>query len=236
MAERRMFAKTIVLSDAFLDMPMSARCLYFTLSMLADDDGFVNSPKSIIRQCGVSDDDMKILIAKKYILCFEDGVIVIKHWRINNYLQSDRLKPTTYFEHRAELTLDKKGAYVKSDSDNVYTEGDPVYTQDIIEYSKVNEDRVDYINTATHISSQNNNIISIKGVYGSQHNVKLTDDEYKKLCDKVKDPEKLIEDMSVGIAVHGYKYKNHYLALLKWAERDGRKKEKDEGKASDIFG
>ena len=107
MAERRMFAKTIVLSDAFLDLPMSARCLYFTLGMLADDDGFVNSPKSIMRQCGASDDDMKVLLAKKFILAFESGVIVIKHWRINNYLRSDRYTETKYIDEKSQLTVDE---------------------------------------------------------------------------------------------------------------------------------
>ena len=111
MAERRMFAKTIVLSDAFLDMPMSARCLYFTLGMLADDDGFVNQPRSIMRQCGASDDDMKVLIAKKFVLVFESGVIVIKHWRINNYLRNDRYKETVYEEEMQSLEIDKNGSY-----------------------------------------------------------------------------------------------------------------------------
>jgi len=115
MAERRMFAKTIVLSDAFLDMPMSARCLYFTLGMLADDDGFVNSPKSIMRQCGASNDDMNLLIAKKFVLVFDDGVIVIKHWRINNYLRSDRHVDTKYTEHKDSLSVDDNGAYTVGD-------------------------------------------------------------------------------------------------------------------------
>lgn len=114
MAERRMFAKSIVLSDAFLDMPLSARCLYFTLGMLADDDGFIGNPKSIMRQCGASQDDMIILLQKRYILSFESGVIVIKHWRLNNYLKSDRYKGTTYVEEKAELTLDEKGAYTEA--------------------------------------------------------------------------------------------------------------------------
>ena len=113
MAERRMFAKTIVLSDAFLDMPMSARCLYFTLGMLADDDGFVNAPRSIMRQCGASDDDMKLLIAKKFALVFDSGVIVIKHWRINNYLRNDRYTETKYGEEKASLSLDENGAYTQ---------------------------------------------------------------------------------------------------------------------------
>ena len=106
-----MFAKTIVLSDAFLDMPLSARCLYFTLGMFADDDGFVNSPKGIMRQCGASEDDLKVLISKKFLLVFESGVIVIKHWRINNYLRNDRYQATKYLEERNELSIDEKGAY-----------------------------------------------------------------------------------------------------------------------------
>ena len=113
MAERRTFAKTIVLSDAFLDMPMSARCLYFTLGMLADDDGFVNSPKSIMRQVGASIDDMNILLARKFILAFESGVIVIKHWRIHNYIQKDRYKGSKYIEEKSTLAVDENGAYTE---------------------------------------------------------------------------------------------------------------------------
>ena len=114
MAERRMFAKTIVTSDAFLDMPMSARCLYFTLGMFADDDGFVNNPKSILRQIGASDDDMRVLLGKKFVLSFESGVIVIKHWRINNYLRNDRYHATTYKDEMKQLTIDENGAYSES--------------------------------------------------------------------------------------------------------------------------
>ena len=113
MAERRMFAKSIVLSDAFLDMPLSARCLYFTLGMFADDDGFVGSPKGVMRQCGASQDDMAVLIQKRFVLTFESGVIVIKHWKINNYLQKDRHKDTTYLEELATLDIDDKGAYTE---------------------------------------------------------------------------------------------------------------------------
>lgn len=115
MAERRMFAKSIVLSDAFLDMPMSARCLYFTLNMFADDDGFVGSPKGIMRQCGASEDDIKLLIAKKFVLAFESGVIVIKHWRINNYLQNDRKKDTTYLDEVSQITIKKDRSYTWSE-------------------------------------------------------------------------------------------------------------------------
>jgi len=141
-----MFAKTIVLSDAFLDMPLSARCLYFTLGMLADDDGFVNAPRSVMRQCGASDDDMKLLIAKKFVLIFESGVIVIKHWRINNYLQKDRIQPTKYIEEKAQLSIDEKGGYTRTES--MYT--DTVYTQDSI--GKDSEDKVSIEEDSNNIS------------------------------------------------------------------------------------
>lgn len=121
MAEKRMFAKSIVLTDAFLDMPMSARCLYFTLSMVADDDGFVSSPKSVMRQCGATTDDMGVLISKRFVLAFDSGVIVIKHWRINNYLQKDRYTPTNYQEEMSMLMLDSNHAYTEREK--------PMYTE-----------------------------------------------------------------------------------------------------------
>ena len=144
MAERRMFAKTIVLSDAFLDMPLSARCLYFTLGMLADDDGFVNSPKSIMRQCGATDDDMKILIAKKFLLTFESGVIVIKHWRINNYLRNDRYNGTKYVEEMASLKVNDNGSY----SYGIPNNGIPRIDKDSIDKDSI-EYIVEYLNEKT---------------------------------------------------------------------------------------
>lgn len=118
MAERRMFAKTIIDSDAFLDMPLSAQALYFHLSMRADDEGFVGNPKRIRSMVGASEDDLKLLLMKRFILAFESGVVVIKHWKIHNYIQSDRCKPTTYIEEKNTLTLDGKKAYIeKVDTD-----------------------------------------------------------------------------------------------------------------------
>ena len=141
MAERRMFAKTIVLSDAFLDMPLSARCLYFTLGMLADDDGFINSPRSIMRQCGASDDDMRILLARKFVIAFESGVIVIKHWRINNYLRNDRYKETVYTEEYKQLTTEKNGAYTLGiPSNGIPSNGIPSIGKDSIGKNSI-EDR-----------------------------------------------------------------------------------------------
>lgn len=106
-----MFAKTIIDSDAFLDMPMSAQALYFHLSMRADDDGFINSPKKIQRIIGASDDDLKILIVKRFVLAFESGVIVIKHWKIHNYIRNDRKKTTNYIEEMAMLSEKDNGSY-----------------------------------------------------------------------------------------------------------------------------
>ena len=111
MAERRMFTKKITESDAFLDMPSSTQMLYFHLSMNADDDGFVNNPKKIQRMCGASDDDFKLLIAKSFVILFESGVIVIKHWKMHNYIQSDRYKPTDYIEEKSMLGLKQNKAY-----------------------------------------------------------------------------------------------------------------------------
>lgn len=112
MAERRMFAKKIIDSDAFLDMPLTTQALYFHLSMRADDDGFINNPKRIQRAIGCSDDDMKLLIAKQYIIPFESGVVVIKHWKIHNYIQNDRYNATYCTEERAQLEVTKKKEYI----------------------------------------------------------------------------------------------------------------------------
>ena len=90
MAERRMMSKKIIDTDNFLDMPQSTQCLYFHLLLRADDDGFIQSPKSIMRITGCKDDDLKLLNAKGFVIGFETGVIVIRHWRIHNYVQSDR--------------------------------------------------------------------------------------------------------------------------------------------------
>lgn len=121
MAEKRMFAKTIIDSDAFLDMSLSTQALYFHLSMRADDDGFVNNPKKIQRMIGAGDDELKMLIAKKFIIPFESGVCVIKHWRIHNYIQNDRYKETVYKEEKAHLILKENKAYKYVDTPCIQT-------------------------------------------------------------------------------------------------------------------
>ena len=106
-----MFAKTIIDSDAFLDMPMSARLLYYDLSMRADDDGFVNSPKKIMRMIGATQDDLSILVLRKFIIPFDNGVVVIKHWYIHNYIRKDTYNETPYKEQKQMLELDENKSY-----------------------------------------------------------------------------------------------------------------------------
>lgn len=124
MAERRMFAKTIIDSDAFLDMPLSTQALYFHLSMRADDEGFINNPKRIQKIVGCGDDDLKLLVAKKFLILFESGVIVIKHWRIHNYIQKDRFKSTMYIDEKNMLEMKENKAYTfKKDTDTKCIQG-----------------------------------------------------------------------------------------------------------------
>ena len=111
MSKKRMFSKQITESDAFLDMPLSTQALYLHLAMNADDDGFINAPKRIQRMIGASDDDLKLLIIKSFIIEFESGVMVVKHWRLNNYIRSDRYTPTVYTEERGLLIEKKNRVY-----------------------------------------------------------------------------------------------------------------------------
>lgn len=111
MAERRMFAKTIIDSDDFLDMPLSTQALYFHLSMRADDDGFLNNARKIMRTIGANQNDYDLLLAKAFIIQFDDGICVIKHWRINNYIRADRYKETIYKDQYNMLTVRENGRY-----------------------------------------------------------------------------------------------------------------------------
>lgn len=111
MARKRMFDLEIVDTDLFLEMPVSSQNLYFHLGMRADDDGFVSNPKKIIRVVGASEDDLKILIAKNFIIQFETGLIVIRHWKINNYIRKDRYSETIYKEEKKQLIESENGTY-----------------------------------------------------------------------------------------------------------------------------
>lgn len=152
MAERRMFAKSVVESDAFLDMPATARLLYFHFGMQADDDGFLNSPKAVMRMVGCVQDDVSILVAKGFIIPFDSGVIVIRHWKQSNYIQKDRYRPSNRPE-KARLTLED-GVY------NLDTEciqaGYSADTDSIHSLGKDNivKDNIGYINAPTSDRSE----------------------------------------------------------------------------------
>jgi hypothetical protein len=105
MAQRRMFSLKVIDTDEFSDMPMSSQFLYYNLAMRADDDGFIGNPKKIMKMSGCNDDDMRVLSSKKFIIPFESGICVIRHWRIHNYIQKDRLTPTEYQDELNSLRL-----------------------------------------------------------------------------------------------------------------------------------
>jgi len=119
MATRRMFSLKIVDTDAFLEMPMSSQLLYFHLSMRADDEGFVGSPKRIMRLIGVNEDDLKVLTSKRFILSFKSGIVVIKHWLIHNVIRMDRLQKTLYQKEKETLVLNEYDAYTEDCQPNV---------------------------------------------------------------------------------------------------------------------
>ncbi len=120
MAQRRMFSKKIVETDFFMEMSPTAKLLYFYLNMSADDDGFVGNPKTIKLISGATDDDLKILIAKQFIIPFDSGVIVIKDWKIHNYIQKDRYNQTQYLDEKKQLIVEENGTYTKC-IQNVYS-------------------------------------------------------------------------------------------------------------------
>ena len=218
MAERRMFAKTIVTSDAFLDMPASTRCLYFLLGMVADDDGFVNNPKSIMRQAGSTADDLNLLIAKRFILTFQSGVVVIKHWCIHNTIQKDRYKETKYLEEKATLALDGNKAYTETVSD--------VYPECIQDVSKpepqvrLGKDRLGQVSVG-EVIEEAAPPKPTRHKYGRYKNVLLTDEDYKKLQSEFPhDYTERIERLSEYMASTGKSYKNHLATIRNWARKD----------------
>ena len=110
-ADKRMMSKSVIDTDMFLDMPASTQCLYFHMLLMADDDGFLKNAKTIMRTVGASPDDVKLLIAKQYLIPFDTGIMAIKHWRIHNYIKKDRYKPTDCEEIKL-LEVNEKGEYI----------------------------------------------------------------------------------------------------------------------------
>ena len=221
MAERRMFAKTIIDSDSFLDMPLSAQALYFHLSMRADDDGFINNPKKIQRMIGGADDDLKLLCAKKFIIPFESGIVVIKHWKIHNYIQKDRYKETVYKEEKAMLAVKEN---------NSYTIGIPAVNQldtgciqngyRMEAQVRLGKDSIDKVSIDIDDSDESTPARPVKHKYGEYKNVLLTDEEVEKLQAEFPDLNNRIERLSSYVASTGKRYKSHYATIRNWARKD----------------
>jgi hypothetical protein len=212
MAERRMFAKTIIDSDAFIDMPVTARLLYYDLAMRADDDGFVNSPKKIMRMVGASQDDLSILIMRKFIIPFDNGIVVIKHWKIHNYIRKDTYNETPYTDQKAMLETDENKAYRLKKTDIVTG-----YIQAVDEPStqvRLGKDR---------LGKDNNNIppqppkLEKEHINGAEF-VTMTNDEYEKLIATYgkEFTDKCVEVLDNYKGSSGRKYKSDYRAILSW--------------------
>lgn len=205
-----MFSKDIVDSDAFLDMPLSAQALYFHLGMAADDDGFVGNPKRLQRVIGCNDDDLKVLLGKRFIISFPSGVVVIKHHRINNNWDKHNCKRTVYLDEFNELNLKENRAYTMDK-----TKGIPVQTEIRLKpdcSQSLEENRI-----------EENRIEETKECYGENKNVKLTPVEYNKLKQKYGKgaTNRLIEELSDYISSSGKRYKSHVAVIRNWARRKG---------------
>ena len=203
MAEKRMFSKKITESDAFLDMPLSSQCLYFHLSMNADDDGFVNNAKRVMRTIGANDDDLKLLIAKSFLIEFENGIFVIKHWWLNNYIRNDRKVNTSYSDLLENLDQKKDGVYTMS------TKCLPR-----IDKSSIDKNRI---------------VESIRHKHGEYKHVLLTEEQYKKLLIDLgqKNLEEYIKKVDEYCQQYGKSYKDYNLTIRKWFKNDHKEANDD---------
>lgn len=202
-----MVSKQIIDSDAFLDMSSTSQLLYFHLIMRADDEGFVGNVKKIMREIGIQNDDFKILIAKRFLIAFETGVVVIKHWLIHNTIRMDRFNETSYQDEKNLLDVKQNKAYTELE-----TIGLPVGNQmePQVKLSKVNL-------TKSKLSEE-----SEKSVFGEHKNVFINLEELEKLKEKIgeNNTNLLIEELSSYIASIGKdKYKSHYATIQGWARR-----------------
>lgn len=215
MAERRMFTKKVTDDDNFMSLSSSAQALYLHLSMSADDDGFCNQVSVSMFKAHASVQDLQALLEKRYIYQFENGVIVIKHWRMANALRKDRYTPTAFKEELARLKLKDNGSYTWNTDD-----GCRVVAERLPDgCHSIGKDRID----------KDNNKKS-KDKYGEFQNVLLTEDEYKKLKERFpKDWQDRIDNLSIYMKAKGKQYKSHYATILSWA----RKEEKDKPKVAE---
>lgn len=200
-----MFSMKIVDTDAFLEMPQSSQLLYFHLAMRADDDGFISNPRRIMKMIGSNDDDFKVLLLKRFLLNFESGVCVIKHWLIHNLVRGDRYTPTQYIREKQMLIIDDKTKKysLNNGSQLVIPNDNQRMTQD-----RLGEDSIDKIKEE-------------KDIYGEFENVKLKKEEHQKLVENIgeNNTKVIIEELSSYMASKGKRYSSHYATLLNWARR-----------------
>ena len=205
MSEKRMFAKQIVESDSFLDMPLSSQALYFHLGMAADDDGFINAPKRIQRSIGASDDDLKLLMAKNFVIPFESGVVVIKHWKINNYIRADRKRATAYPEEMSKLVIKENGAY------RLATDGQ--VTGKCQSDGSIDKNRLDK-NRLNKCSSRGGKVNVLK---------KLTQEETENLFATYEDADYLIDAVEdeINLKMKGNEIQDFYRYIIGYATNRG---------------
>ena len=223
MAERRMFAKTIIDSDAFIDMPLSTQALYFHLGMRADDDGFINNPKKIVRMIGASEDDYKLLMAKNFVMPFDSGIIVIKHWKLHNYIPKDRYKPTVYTEEKSMLELKDNGVYTRCIQDVYRMDTQVSIGKSSIGKSKVVEVSGDVYGNEEDVENfvENSKLEAMGGTLGKGV-VLLTEEQQEALLEKLGFDafNHYIDKLSTFIIDKGAKVASHYNTILKWARED----------------
>ena len=232
MADKRMFTNRIVSSDSFKEMPLSAQALYFHLGMNADDEGFLNNAKSVQRSILASDDDMKLLIAKNFVIPFPSGVMVIKHWKMHNTIQPSRLKETQYTDERSMLDVKENKAYtlnlnyadITSSNCQQNVNGCCQNTAEIrLDKTRLEENRLNNTIPASDEAeaSQKQSKKSYnqsKKRYGEYNHVLLTDNEYDSIADKYGCDlrDKAIKFLDEYIEEKGYKSKSHNLAIRRW--------------------
>ncbi|HFI0171071.1 TPA: conserved phage C-terminal domain-containing protein [Streptococcus suis] len=209
MAQRRMFSKKITETDRFLEMPLSSQALYFHLNMGADDEGFIDKARTIQRTIGASDDDMKLLIAKGFLLPFDSGVVVIRHWRIHNYIQSDRFQSTMHQSEKSQLDYDKsKTAHFKPDEKciqnvsktetQVRLSKDSIDKDSLTTYPTVSdhdEDDIPYKEIISHLNEKANRNYKVNGSK-TRTNIKARWNEGFRLDDFIHVIDTMVKDWS----------------------------------------
>ena len=221
MANKRMFNNSVLDSDAFLDLPLSAQALYFHLNLRADDDGFISKPKRIQAYIGASEDDLKLLILKRFVIAFEDGVIVIKHWRMHNTIQKDRYHPTLFQEEFKMLGIKENKAYTldvsKMETPCIQTVSSGLglgLDKDL----DIGIDKELDSDTDIGIDNPPTPKKEPKHKYGEYQHVLLTDTDRERLVNDYGEDatHNAIKYLDEYIETSGKKYKNHYLVMRRW--------------------